>query len=255
MMLVWPDPGIQPVTTITMSPDLKNPLALPDKVHEGDKKQRRRVSETSCRAVWRRPPPPSGHTDLCPCQSWLCCPRRRPRREPAAGGRGRETLLLTAETDGPPKGDDRGVKWTFELLQLQEEQQEHDGGPTTRVLSGFTACDALRHVRCPRRTLRHCVQRSHRSNHTWFLDLDLCVNQTAHGCCSMWQKHEDVSLWKTLRYEVVEGNYTSGFLVMVMMGQRGRYLEMRCAALKRKEGKTFDKNSSISVFPLKFFAK
>lgn len=91
--------------------------------------------------VWvRRPaglsggaPPLSGHTDLCPCQSWLCCPRRRPRREPAAGGRGRETLLLTAETDGPPKGDDRGVKWTFcfELLQLQEEQQEHEGGPTT----------------------------------------------------------------------------------------------------------------------------
>lgn len=56
MMLVWPDPGIQPVTTITMSPDLKNPLALPDKVHEGDKKQRRRVSETSRRVVWRRPP-------------------------------------------------------------------------------------------------------------------------------------------------------------------------------------------------------
>lgn len=57
MMLVWPDPGIQPVTTITMSPDLKNPLALPDKVHEGDKKQRRCVSETSRRAVWRRHPP------------------------------------------------------------------------------------------------------------------------------------------------------------------------------------------------------
>lgn len=53
MMLVWPDPGIQPVTTITMSPDLKNPLALPDKE---TKKQRRRVSEMSRRAVWRRRP-------------------------------------------------------------------------------------------------------------------------------------------------------------------------------------------------------
>lgn len=31
MMLVWPEPGIQPVTTITMSPDLKNPRAFPDK--------------------------------------------------------------------------------------------------------------------------------------------------------------------------------------------------------------------------------
>lgn len=30
MMLVWPEPGIQPVTTITMSPGLKNPRALPD---------------------------------------------------------------------------------------------------------------------------------------------------------------------------------------------------------------------------------
>lgn len=30
MMLVWPEPGIQPVTTITMSPDLKNPRAFPD---------------------------------------------------------------------------------------------------------------------------------------------------------------------------------------------------------------------------------
>lgn len=29
MMLVCPDPGIQPVTTITMSPVLKNPRALP----------------------------------------------------------------------------------------------------------------------------------------------------------------------------------------------------------------------------------
>lgn len=30
MMLVWPEPGIQPVTTITMSPDLKNPRSFPD---------------------------------------------------------------------------------------------------------------------------------------------------------------------------------------------------------------------------------
>lgn len=34
MMLVWPEPGIQPVTTITMSPDLKNPRAFPDEDSE-----------------------------------------------------------------------------------------------------------------------------------------------------------------------------------------------------------------------------
>lgn len=34
MMLVWPEPGIQPVTTITMSPDVKNPRALPDEDSE-----------------------------------------------------------------------------------------------------------------------------------------------------------------------------------------------------------------------------
>lgn len=43
-MLVWPDPGIQPVTTITMSPDLKNPLAFPEEV--GEHKQRGSVSKT-----------------------------------------------------------------------------------------------------------------------------------------------------------------------------------------------------------------
>ena len=36
IMLVWPDPGIQPVTTITMSPDLKNPLAFPEEGNTGE---------------------------------------------------------------------------------------------------------------------------------------------------------------------------------------------------------------------------
>lgn len=44
IMLVSPDPGIQPVTTITMSPDLKNPLAFPGV--KGGKKQRWCVSKT-----------------------------------------------------------------------------------------------------------------------------------------------------------------------------------------------------------------
>ncbi len=35
IMLVWPDPGIQPVTTITMSPDFKNPLAFPEERNTG----------------------------------------------------------------------------------------------------------------------------------------------------------------------------------------------------------------------------
>lgn len=56
MMLVWPDPGIQPVTTITMSPDLKNPLALPDKVHGGDKKQSWRVSDVPPGCLEAPPP-------------------------------------------------------------------------------------------------------------------------------------------------------------------------------------------------------
>lgn len=91
----------------------------------------RSMGETKTKATCKWDVPPGcleavasgGHTDLCPCQTWLCCPRRQPRQELAAGERGRETLLLTAETDGPPKGDDRSVKWKFELLKSQEESR------------------------------------------------------------------------------------------------------------------------------------
>lgn len=66
MMLVWPEPGIQPVTTITMSPDLKNPRAFPGDHSEpglkpspgsraGDRRERERGG--------------GGGSHRCPCRS------------------------------------------------------------------------------------------------------------------------------------------------------------------------------------------
>lgn len=109
MMLVWPDPGIQPVTTITMWPDLKNPLAFP----EGWRRETVVVRESDAvtQIIRLMEAHANRQTDLSPCQSWPCCRHRRPRREQAAGGRGQETHLLRAGTDGPPEEDQEEDLW------------------------------------------------------------------------------------------------------------------------------------------------
>lgn len=92
MMLVCPEPGLQPVTTITISPVLKKPRALPA--------ERQKLTHTYTLTHTHLQ---LAHTHRCPLQMSRGCPHHRPRPQRAELGTGRGKRRGAAVIDGPPE--------------------------------------------------------------------------------------------------------------------------------------------------------